>query len=366
MFPKYPEVKSLFNQSHQRVEPGEKFAHQPRSLANAVYAYANNIDNLGVLSAAIERIAEKHVSMNILAPHYQIVGIELIGAIKEVLGSAATDEIVEAWTEGYNFLADVFIQVEKKKMEERAATAGGWLGYKEFEISRKESASSIAMSFYLKPKDGDVVPKYKGGQYLGIRVTIPDVGTVQRNYTISGSSENEFRISVKKETRHSHPDGVVSSFLHTLPVGSFVQVTVPSGDFVLNVSDNLPVVFLCLGIGATSILPLVREALASLPNEVFVVQGSRNEEEECFSDEFVELKNQYPERMIYNNYYKTPKKFVNKMQTLSFEFVKSQVPENAHFYFCGPVAWVKEIAQGLSTFAAPERIHHEVFGPTVV
>ena len=368
MFPKYPEVKSLFNQSHQRVEPGEKFAHQPRSLANAVYAYANNIDDLSVLSAAVERIAEKHVSMNILAPHYQIVGTELIGAIKEVLGEAATEEIVEAWTEGYFFLADIFIQVEKKKMEDRAALNGGWMGYKEFEISRKESTSSIAMSIYLKPKDGNIVPTYKAGQYLGVRVAIPNVGTVQRNYTISGSTDNEFRISIKKESAKgaAHPEGVVSTHLHTLPVGSTVLLTVPSGDFVLNVPDNSPVVFLCLGIGVTSILPLVKEALSSLPNEVFVIQGSRNEEEECFSDEFTALKNQYPERMIFNNYYKTPKELVDKTQSLSFDFVKSQVPEDAYFYFCGPVAWVKEIAQGLASFVPAQKIHHEVFGPTVV
>ena len=366
MFPKYPEVKSLFNQSHQRVEPGEKFAHQPRSLANAVYAYANNIDDLSVLAAAVERIAEKHVSMNILAPHYQIVGTELIGALKEVLGPAATDDIVEAWTEGYFFLADLFIQVEKKKMEDRAAAAGGWMGYKEFVVARKESASSIATSLYLAPKDGNIVPTYKAGQYLGVRVSIPDVGTVQRNYTISGHSEKEFRISIKKEAGHARPDGLVSSFLHSLPVGSVVLVTVPSGDFVLNIPDNSPVVFLCLGIGVTSILPLVREALASLTNEVFVIQGSRNEEEECFRDEFLALKNQYPERLVYNNYYKTPREFVDKMQSLSFDFVKSQVPEDGHFYFCGPVTWVKEIAQGFSSFIPSQRVHHEVFGPTVV
>ena len=190
----------------------------------------------------------------------------------------------------------------------------------------------------------------------------------QRNYTISGSNENEFRISVKKETRESRPDGLVSNFLHTLPVGSVVQVTVPSGDFRLEVEDNLPVVFVCLGIGCTSILPLVKEALATLPtNEVFVIQGSRNEEEECFVDEFLELKKQHPERLVYNHYYKTPKDAVDKMQTLSFEFIKSSVPEDAHFYFCGPPAWVREVALGFAGSAVdPKRIHHEVYGPTIV
>merc|ERR1712137_1144019 len=65
-----PYIASLFNPSHQKVLPGDTHANQPRSLANAVYAYAANIDNLGALTSAVTRIAEKHVSLQIEASQY--------------------------------------------------------------------------------------------------------------------------------------------------------------------------------------------------------------------------------------------------------------------------------------------------------
>src|SRR5690606_25570509 len=58
------EIRELFNQSHQGPT-----GSQPRALAAAVLAYAQNIDNLGALAPAVERIAQKHVGLNILPEH---------------------------------------------------------------------------------------------------------------------------------------------------------------------------------------------------------------------------------------------------------------------------------------------------------
>ena len=94
------QIKSLFNQSHHRG-----VGTQPRSLAGAVHAYAANIDRLEELGPVVERIAQKHVALNILPEHYPAVGRALIGALRNVLGQAATDEVIAAWTEAYGFLA---------------------------------------------------------------------------------------------------------------------------------------------------------------------------------------------------------------------------------------------------------------------
>ncbi|OYV40841.1 MAG: nitric oxide dioxygenase, partial [Rhodospirillales bacterium 20-64-7] len=97
-------IRDLFNQSHH----GET-GSQPRALAGAVLAYARNIDNLGVMGGAVERIAQKHVALNILPEHYPFVADALLGAIKDVLGAVATAEIVAAWGEAYWFLAEILI-----------------------------------------------------------------------------------------------------------------------------------------------------------------------------------------------------------------------------------------------------------------
>ena len=83
-----------------------------RALADAVCAYFSNIDNLGVLGPAVNLIAHKHCSLGVRPEHYPIVGKHLLAAVKDVLGAAATDEIVGAVAEAYGLLADICIQRE--------------------------------------------------------------------------------------------------------------------------------------------------------------------------------------------------------------------------------------------------------------
>ncbi len=46
---------------------------------------------------AVKKIGEKHCDANIKLEHYSLVGSNLLGAIKEVLGDAAADEVLDAW-----------------------------------------------------------------------------------------------------------------------------------------------------------------------------------------------------------------------------------------------------------------------------
>ena len=105
LFTNHPEAKDLFKDA----EPD-----QYKKLAAMVYAYAANIDNLGALQSGIDKVAQIHVDVKILPKHYPWVGESLLGAIKEVLGDAATPEIMNAWEEAYGFLAKVFIAKEEE------------------------------------------------------------------------------------------------------------------------------------------------------------------------------------------------------------------------------------------------------------
>jgi nitric oxide dioxygenase len=95
-------IKALFNQDHHG--PGGR---QPKALAMAVVAYAENIDNLGALSGAVAAIATKHVNSHIRPAHYDAVATALLGAIGDVLGEAATPQILEAWGQAYWRLAGI-------------------------------------------------------------------------------------------------------------------------------------------------------------------------------------------------------------------------------------------------------------------
>lgn len=108
MFENNPEVKPLFNMDRQTS--GE----QPKALAMTVLAAAQNIDNLPAILPVVKKIAEKHCDVLIQEEHYPIVGANLLGAIKEVLGDAATDEIIEAWSKAYGVISKIFIGIEKE------------------------------------------------------------------------------------------------------------------------------------------------------------------------------------------------------------------------------------------------------------
>lgn len=101
-----PEIRAMFDPEKQ------KDGSQPKALAMTVLAAAQNIDKLEVLAPAVTKIAKTHVGLNVKPEHYPIVGKYLLGAIKEVLGDAATDEIINAWAEAYGVIADIFIKVE--------------------------------------------------------------------------------------------------------------------------------------------------------------------------------------------------------------------------------------------------------------
>jgi len=101
-----PDVKAMFDQAAQ--ESGE----QPKRLAGAILAYAQNIDKLETLTAPVMRMAARHVETGVKAEHYPLVADALLPAIRDVLGEAATDEVLGAWGEAYWALADILIGKE--------------------------------------------------------------------------------------------------------------------------------------------------------------------------------------------------------------------------------------------------------------
>lgn len=109
------EVKAMFDQAAQAS--GE----QPRRLAAAILGYAQNVDKLQNLDGAVRRMVQRHVETGVKAEHYPIVAEALLPAIRDVLGQAATDEVLAAWGEAYWFLADILIGKEATIYAEQQA-----------------------------------------------------------------------------------------------------------------------------------------------------------------------------------------------------------------------------------------------------
>lgn len=157
MFGAHPELLNIFNHANQ------KQGRQQRALAGAVYEAAKHIDDLSVILPVVNQIAQKHRSLGIKPEHYPIVGKYLILAIKDVLGDAATDEIIDAWKEAYGAIADAFIGIEAELYNQAANQNGGWDGFREFKVDRKVIESDVITSFYLKPVDQGEIATFQPG-----------------------------------------------------------------------------------------------------------------------------------------------------------------------------------------------------------
>ncbi|MEK3989718.1 NO-inducible flavohemoprotein [Robertmurraya sp. FSL R5-0851] len=370
MFTNHPELLNIFNHANQ------KQGRQPKALANTVYAAAAYIDNLEAILPVVRQIAHKHRSLQVKAEHYPIVGKHLLLAIKDVLGDAATDDIIDAWGKAYGVIADVFIQVEKEMYEETVSQSGGWNDFRDFTVAKKVKESEVITSFYLQPKDGKGIPTFTPGQYISIRVKIAgEEYTHIRQYSLSDSPEKEYyRISVKKETSSSEhiPNGKVSTYLHdTIQEGDTLEVTAPAGDFVLDVESTEPVVFLSGGVGITPMISMLNTIATQQPNrKVTFIHAAINGTTHAMHEHVKELSNQSENIEYYLCYEKpTEKDLLNKEYTkegyMDLPWIDSIVKDkNASFYFCGPIPFMKTVNNTLKELGiSSDKIHFEFFGP---
>jgi len=370
MFRNNPEVNVFFNPAHQQS------GAQQHALASVICAYARHIDNPGQLRQALEVIFHKHVSLGIKPEHYPIVGNNLLLTLREVLGEAATTEVIESWTEAYGVLAGIFIDREDDLYQQQLIKHG-WNGFKAFTLIRRHSESSNITSFYLRPTDNKSLKAYLPGQFITLKIQLADGSQAMRNYSLSSAPrEDHYRISVKKHAGElpDHPGGVVSNRLHdNVQVGDQLLLAPPIGNFILRMPEavNMPLVFIAGGVGITPLLAMLHWGLAHEPDRSFtLIQLAKNNDVLPFYEELSVLSRTYPNfqwhiRLSQSSgsqslYLHDSEGYIDKA------LLDLLVPESeANYYLCGPAAMMrttmailKERGVDSSSIAA------EFFGPS--
>lgn len=357
LFVAHPELLNIFNQANQAQ------GRQQAALANAVHAAAVNIDNLEEILPAVVQIAHKHVSVGVLPEHYPIVGEYLLKAMKEVLGDAATDDILEAWAEAYGVIADAFIGVEKDMYKQTAEQENSWIFFKDFIVTRKVKESEVITSFYMKPADGSDVPPYTPGQYISIRLSMPgEEFLVIRQYSLSQAPKSdEFRISVKSENDND-PNGVVSNYLHSgVNEGDHVEISAPAGVFVLDMTKVSPVAFISGGVGITPMMSMFETVAKSTPERpTTFLHGARNPLQQAFDNDiqvYAEMMADARYKAVYSD---EPNGFITR------EMLEEYVDPASDVYVCGPALFMEIMIRELHRMGIPEeQIHYEFFGPAM-
>ncbi|WP_230661512.1 globin domain-containing protein [Psychrobacter sp. I-STPA10] len=362
MFADHPELLDIFNKTNQQQ------GRQQTALAMTVLAAAKHIENLAVLLPQVKQIGHKHRALQIQPEHYPIVGKYLLGAIKEVLGDAATDDIIEAWADAYNDIASVFIQVEKQMYANAA-----WQGFVPFTVSNKQIIATDIAVFYVKPKtnndnhtqqaiDLDKLT-LNAGQYITVKTHPADSDNLAlRHYSLcSTNTDNGISFAVRRDNRNAH-HGLVSNYLHdNVNIGDEILLSAPAGDFQLQpeliTQNNIPLVLISAGVGITPVLAMLETQIHSNPNRPIIwAYACQNNAHHAFADEVEQLLAQADnvEKHIF---------YSEDGQRLDDTWLAS-LPKPADVYVCGSMPFMESIIDGLHALEhGKDSVHYEPFGP---
>lgn len=372
-----PELHNIFNTANQAN------GFQPRALAGSLYAYASHIDDLGALSPAVEKICQKHASLYVRPEHYKIVGEYLLRAMGDVLGSALTKEILNAWEAAYWQLANILIAKESSIMEE----ADGWTDWRDFRIAKKVKESDEITSFYLEPVDGEKLPSFKPGQYISVMTTVPKLRYLQpRQYSLSDKpSPKYYRISVKREAGVPadkpeavvHP-GYISNVLHDeRQEGDIVSVSHPAGEFFFDseAEKDASVVLISAGVGLTPMVSILNNLLdRNSQQHISFIHAARSTSVQAFGERIRNVAKEH-ENVTASIFISSPdaQKDVEgvhyqhtgrmKLGVLDAERDIRLHEKDAKYFICGPEGFMAAMEKQLIDLdVEPHRIKMEVFG----
>jgi nitric oxide dioxygenase len=320
----------------------------------------------------INRIVHKHASVGIKAEHYPIVGRHLLDAIQEVLGEAATPELISAWAEAYGELAAAFIAAEKARYAQAGTEPGQLNAMRVIEI-RDESEDIKA--FVLETVNGQEPPAFRPGQYLSVSVTFEDGSTQARQYSLSDSpNPHSLRISVKRERPDGEqPDGRVSNWLHQhVQVGSILKVSHPFGDFTADTEAAEPIVLLSAGVGITPMISKLNLIARTNPRRhVTFVHAARGRGHLAHRADIAAAKAAMPNLVVATFLETLEPGDAHEELTHAGMMDIAKVPawpyDDADVYLCGPVGFMQQQWRSLTAAGVPEtRLHREVFGPELL
>ena len=366
MFKAHPELTNLFNMGNQAN------GTQQQSLAAAVFAYAANIDNAAALTPVIERIVHKHVSIGIKPAHYTLVGRYLLGAIKQVLGNAATPDLMAAWDEAYWLLAGELIAAESR-LHQRAGTYPGQLFSVTVAAVRTESEQ--IKSLYLTTPDGRSPGPFKPGQYLSVAVQLGDLRQL-RQYSLSDSPHQPWwRISVKREEAGNHtPEGQVSNWLHAhVKVGDELLVSAAFGDFAPQLLADHTITLISAGVGITPMISVLNTLTATNPGRpVTFIHAARHGGHHALQADLATAREMHPAlRQVV--FYENPRLEDRPGEDFNFAgradvgAIINEREQAGEFFICGPIGFMQQQWKALLLAGVPpSRIHREVFGPELL
>lgn len=357
LFAAHPELlRDLFNRGNQAA------GTQRQALAGSLAAFAAHLvehpDERP--DAMLQRIAHKHGSLGIKPEQYKLVHKHLLAAIAGVLGDAVTPEVAAAWDEVYWLMANALIAIERRLSEERGG--GGW---REWEVIERVEETADVATFRLRPTDDGPVPAFRAGQYVSVRVELPDGARQIRQYSLSSAPGSPVRqIGVKRIHGGATPDGEVSNHLHAhIHEGSRLWLSDPYGDLTLD-ADDAPLLLASAGIGVTPMIAMLEQlATTGHPTPVTVVHADRSPAEHALRTDHEAYAGKLPDAAVHF-WYERPEPGHPADRTGLVDLSGVTIASGTRAYLCGPLPFMRAVREQLiGKGVAAADIHYEVFGP---
>jgi ring-1,2-phenylacetyl-CoA epoxidase subunit PaaE len=249
----------------------------------------------------------------------------------------------------------------------------------------RETADTVTLELDIPAALADTFA-YRQGQYLTIRHT-HEGHELRRSYSMSSSPlEGRTAISVKKVA-----GGRVSTWLHDqVQVGSTLEVAPPEGRFFTPLHPEKRRTYYLFGAGSgiTPLMSILKATLEAEPmSSVFLLYGSRNEENIIFRDQLDRLAERYTGQLFVEHVLSQPKKeaaggglfglfkknisnWAGKTGRIDARTVGSFLDDNpphgpesdCGYFICGPGSMTDAIKNTLLTRNIPAgQIHAEYF-----
>lgn len=248
-------------------------------------------------------------------------------------------------------------------------------------VTRIVDENPEVKSFYLSDVNNSGIKKSIPGQYLTFKLPFhnnelcPDLSRADssqikyalRSYSISGTENSEYRISVKRD-----PEGKVSQALHSsIKPGDMLEAKGPKGTFTHRRKKGKPSVFIAGGIGITPVISMLK-SISKADEDIFVILAVKERNLLIFKDELTQICHNNKNIKVHVFFSREPltdKRDIHEtweyyFKRIDIQSLKSILPERRHFnfYICGPEKMAEYLISEITAWKGKQcPIHTEAF-----
>ena len=353
-----PELLNIFNKSN--ITPG----YQPTSTVPFFLAAAKHMDDLSQIVPVVREIGYKHRALQVRADQYPLVGKYLLKTLEDLLHPEK--EVIDAWGEAYQLIADVFIQCEKELFEKEI-----WKDWAKFTVIKKEKANEKGDFYAFTVKNEEVLPdtsKIHPGEYITIRVKPKEEDHYSlRHYSIcgiEGLNKGEIMFAVKIADKNGHKALVSHYLCDELQEGDTIEISSPCGNFLLDFelihNNEIPLVLISTGSGLTPLLCMLeRQVKENKDRPIIWIQSNKEQKDRAFKEQVDKLLSCNDKNINIEIFTQEGDSRIN------LDLLKKHVTKESDVYLCGGIDFMKDMFNYMYLLQV-KRVHHDSFGPIIL